>query len=88
MATAIRIPDQLMPRISEAAKKNGFKKPEDFIHRLIEEKLLELEEKEKTLEITDRVRAALEAKGISEEDTFADFEEFRHRFLLRTFSRH
>ncbi len=77
MATAIRIPDQLIPRISEAAKKKGFAKPEDFVARLIEEKLLELEEQEKIFAITDRVRAALEAKGISEEETLADFEKFR-----------
>ncbi len=77
MATAIRIPDQLIPRISEAAKKKGFAKPEDFVARLIEKKLLELEEQEKIFAITDRVRVALEAKGISEEETLADFEKFR-----------
>ena len=79
MATAISISDQLMPRISRAAKKKGFDKPEDFLHRLIEEKLLELEEREKILDITDKVRTAFEAKGISEEQTLADFEKFRQR---------
>ncbi len=73
MATSITIPDQLLPKIKKAAKKEGFSKPEDFVYRLIEEKLLELEEQEK---ITDRIPAALEAKGISEEQTFADFEKF------------
>lgn len=79
MATAISIPDQLVPKISEAAKKKGFAKPDDFVARLIEEKLLELEEQEKIFAITDKVRAALEAKGISEEETLADFEKFRQR---------
>jgi metal-responsive CopG/Arc/MetJ family transcriptional regulator len=79
MATAISIPDQLVPKISEAAKKKGFTKPDDFVARLIEEKLLELEEQEKIFAITDKVRAALEAKGISEEETLADFEKFRQR---------
>jgi metal-responsive CopG/Arc/MetJ family transcriptional regulator len=79
MATAISIPDQLISKISEAAKKKGFAKPEDFVTRLIEEKLLELEEKEKIIAITDKVRAALEAKGISEEETSAKFEQFRQR---------
>jgi uncharacterized protein YcaQ len=65
-----------MPKLSKAAKKKGFDKPEDFVYRLIEEKLLELEEQEKIIEITDKVRAALEAKGISEEETLADFEKF------------
>jgi metal-responsive CopG/Arc/MetJ family transcriptional regulator len=79
MATAISIPDRLMPKISEAAKKKGFDKPEDFVYRLIEEKLLELEEQEKVLAITDKVRVALEMKGISEEETLADFEKLRQR---------
>ena len=47
MATAIRIPDRLIRRISEAAKKKGFAKPDDFVARIIEEKLFELEEQEK-----------------------------------------
>ncbi|MGH7594949.1 MAG: hypothetical protein ACREOI_01305 [bacterium] len=79
MSTAISIPGTLMPKISAAAKKKGFDKPDEFVYRIIEEKLLELEEQEKIFEITDRVRAALEAKGISEEDTLADFEKFRQR---------
>lgn len=79
MATTIKIPDQLMPRISEAARKRGFAIPDDFVARLIEEKLLELEDQEKIFEITDRVRAALEAQGIGEEQTLAAFEKFRQR---------
>lgn len=79
MAISISIPDTLMPKISTAAKKKGFAKPEDFVYRIIEEKLLELEEQEKIFEITDKVRAGLEVKGISEEETLADFEEFRQR---------
>lgn len=79
MATAIRIPDRLIPKISEAAKKKGFDKPDDFVARVIEEKLLELEEREKIFATTDKVRAALEARGISEEKTLADFEKFRQR---------
>ncbi len=79
MATAITLPDQLLLKVKKAAQKEGFSKPEDFVFRLIEEKLLELEEQEKIIEITDRVRAALESKGISEEQSLADFEKFRQR---------
>jgi len=79
MTTTISIPDQLLPKISAAAKKKGYTQPDDFVARLIEEKLLELEEQEKIFAITDRVRTALEAKGISEEETLADFEKFRER---------
>jgi len=79
MATVISIPDKLLPKISKAAKREGFKKPGDFVTHVLEEKLFELEEKEKIFEITDRVGAALEAKGISEEDTLADFEKFREQ---------
>ena len=77
MATAVRIPDRLVEKITEAAKKEGFDKPDEFIARIIEEKLLELQEKEKVFAITDRVRAALEAKGITEEKSLTDFEKFR-----------
>ena len=79
MTIAISIPDELIPKISAAAKKKGFNKPEDFITRLVVEKLLELEKREKIFEITDRVGATLQAKGISEEETLADFEQFRER---------
>lgn len=79
MATAISIPDQLLSRIFAAARKKGFVQPDDFAAHLIEEKLLELEAQEKIFAVTDKVRAALEAKGISEEETLADFEKFRER---------
>jgi uncharacterized protein YcaQ len=79
MTAAYSIPEQLVPKISEAARKKGFVKPEDFLTRIIEEKLLELEEREKVFAITEKVRAALEARGISEEESLAKFEKFRER---------
>ncbi|GEM_PF-1706672 len=79
MTTAYSIPEQLIPKISAAAKKKGFAKPEDFLTRIIEEKLLELEEREKIFAIIEKVRAAYEAKGISEEESLAKFEKFRDR---------
>jgi hypothetical protein len=42
-----------------------------------------LEEKERIFMITDRIRAALEQRGISEEATLADFELFRERLGRR-----
>jgi len=79
MPMVINISDQLMAEISEAAKKQGFDKLDDFVIRLIEERLSELEAKEKSFAITEKIRTALEAKGISEEETLADFEKFRDR---------
>ena len=79
MTAAYSIPEQLIPKISAAARKKGFAKPEDFLTRIIEEKLLELEEREKVFAITEKVRAALEARGISEEESLAKFEKFRER---------
>lgn len=79
MTMAINIPDQLVSKISEAAKKRGFTKADDFVTRLIEEKLVELEEQESIFAVTDQVRARLKAQGISEEQTLADFERFRER---------
>ena len=43
MVTTIGIPDQLIPRIIEAARRKGFANAEDFLARVIEDKLLELE---------------------------------------------
>jgi len=79
MISTYSIPERLIPKISEAAKKEGFAKLEDFLTRLIEKKLLELEEREKIFAIAAKVRAAYEAKGISEEETLADFEKFRQK---------
>lgn len=81
MATMISIPDKLILKISHAAAKEGFDKPQKFVARILEEKLLELEDKQKIFEITERVRTALEEKGLSEEATLADFERFRERLL-------
>jgi uncharacterized protein YcaQ len=77
----INISEQLVPKILEAAKKKGFAKLDDFVTRLIEEKLSELEAKEKIFAIAEKVRTAYEAKGISEEETLADFEKFRERLF-------
>ena len=47
--------------------------------RLLEEKLFELEERREFFEASDRVGAALQAKGITEEEILADFEKFREK---------
>ncbi len=79
MEMAITIPEEFIPKISAAARKKGYDKPEELVTRALEEKLLEWEEQERVFAIADEVRAALEAKGISEEETLADFERFRER---------
>ncbi|MBI5473160.1 MAG: hypothetical protein HY961_12525 [Ignavibacteriae bacterium] len=77
MATSMDIPSDLISRITEVAKRKGIL-PEDFLARIVEEKLIELEEQETVFAITDKVRRSLESKGISEARTLADFAEFRH----------
>lgn len=72
MERAISLPEKLVYKISEVAKKEGFDKPEDFVIRVLEEKLLELEEKEKIFEISDQVCTALEAKAITEKETLSE----------------
>lgn len=79
MATAISISDDLISKISEAARKAGFATTDDFVERAIQEKLAALEEQGTIFAITDKVRTGLEAKGISEADTLNDFERFRQR---------
>ncbi len=79
MTATYSIPERLVFKISAAARKKGFTKPEDFLTQIIEEKLLEMEEREKVFAITEKVRAAYEAKGVSEEESLAKFESFRER---------
>ncbi|MCH8317770.1 MAG: hypothetical protein IIA88_04635 [Bacteroidetes bacterium] len=79
METTITIPDKIVPKIKEAAKKKGYKSAEDFILRIIEEKLFELSGQSMIEEITDRVRKGLNRKGISEEVMIKDFEQFREK---------
>lgn len=78
----IALPDMLIPKISQAAKDEGFDKVDDFVAQTLEEKLRALEHKRKFFEVSDRVRAALEKKGISEEEILADFEKFRDKLYL------
>jgi hypothetical protein len=79
MATTITIPDKIVPKIWEAAQREGYKKADDFVLHLIEEKLLEIADRMKLIEITDRVRDGLVLKDISENEILEDFERFRER---------
>lgn len=73
MTMTIALPDMLIPKISQAAKDEGFDKIDDFVAQALEEKLRTLENKRKFFEVTDKVRDALEKKGLSEEEILADF---------------
>lgn len=63
MTSTYSIPERLISKISEVAKKEGFAKPEDFLTRLIEQKLLDLEVREKVLAITEKSTPRMKPKA-------------------------
>jgi len=79
METTIKIPEKLIPQIEEAAQYEGYNETEGYILHIIQEKLTELSNWMRIMEITDRVRDSLEDKGISGEDLQEEFDRFRNK---------
>ena len=84
MSTTITIPETLEKRIWDAAQQEGYYRTEDYIFHIIEEKLLDISDKLKIIQITNRVRNGLAAKGISEKNVIKDFENIENIELLKT----
>ena len=79
METIIKLPETLMPQIEQAAQYEGYQETEDYILHIIQEKLIELSNQMRIIEITDRVRDSMEQKGISEEDLQEEFNSYRNK---------
>ncbi len=79
METIIKLPETLMPQIEQAAQYEGYHVTEDYILHIIQEKLIELSNRMRIIEITDRVKDSMEKKGISEEDLQDEFDRFRDK---------
>ena len=79
MSTTITSPKNLEQKVFDAAKIEGYKKTEDFILQIIEDKLTEISDKYKIIQITNMVRDGLASKGVQEEDIIEDFEKFRYK---------
>ena len=79
METTITIPEQLIPKIREAAQYEGYNETEGYILHIIQEKLIEFSDRMRIMEITERVRDSLEHKGISEENLQEEFDKFRNK---------
>ena len=79
METIIKIPEKLIPQIEEAAQYEGYSESESYILHLIQEKLTELSNRMRIIEITDRVRDSLEHQGISEKVLQEEFNSFRNK---------
>lgn len=79
METIIKLPETLMPQIEQAAQYEGYHETEGYILHIIQEKLIELSNRMRIIEITDRVRDSMEKKRISEEDLQEEFDRFRDK---------
>ena len=79
METTIKLPEKLIPQIEKAAQYEGYHETEVYILHIIQEKLSELSNRMRIIEITDRVRDSLEKKGISEEALQKEFDRYRDK---------
>jgi len=77
MSVIIALPERLTSKIQKAAKLQGYKRPEEFIIRTVEDKLSDLSIKQRIIEITDKVHTRLAQQGIQEQEIIEDFERFR-----------
>lgn len=79
METTIKIPEKLIPQIKEAAQFEGYHETEGYILHIIQEKLTELSNRMRIIEITDNVKNSLQDKGISEENLQTEFDSIRNK---------
>ncbi len=79
MEAIIKLPETLIPQIEQAAQYEGYHETESYILHIIQERLIELSNRMRIIEITDRVRDSLEKKGISEDDLQEEFDSFRNK---------
>ena len=79
MEAIIKLPETLIPQIEQAAKYEGYHETEGYILHIIQEKLIELSNRVRIIEITDRVSDRLKKTGIPEEEIQKDFDKFRNR---------
>jgi len=77
METTIKIPEKLIPQIEEAAEYEGYNETEVYILHIIQDKLTELSNQMRIIEIADRVSDRLKKAGIPEEEIQAEFNKFR-----------
>ncbi len=72
----IQISKELEPEVKSLVIALKFKSMEEFVNRVIREKILEIRKK-RFIEITDRVAEGLRKKGIREEEIMVEFEKNR-----------
>jgi hypothetical protein len=73
---SVNIPDALFSEIGKVVV--GAVSPEDFVVAAVREKLSWEGRKREFFRLSDETRAAMQAKGLTEADILAGFEDFRH----------
>ena len=73
------LPDTVFQEIQNALPASV--SADEFVLRAVRDKLSFEERKRRFFELSDRTRAAMIEKGITEEEILADFEEFRHKMI-------
>ena len=71
------IPDAVFQEIQKALP--SAISADEFILRAVQDRLSFEEHKRRFYELSDRTRAAMIEKGITEEEILADFEQFRNK---------
>ena len=72
MSVTVAFPEKPTSKIHEAAKSQGYQRPEDLIVHAVEDKLSEPSVKQEIIEITDKVRTRLAEQGKQEEQLLED----------------
>ncbi len=74
----ITLPVKTKKEISAAVKEFDYKTDDEFIRDAIEYRILALK-KAHFFAISDKIRAGLRKRGVTEEEILKDFEKFRHQ---------
>ena len=74
---AIEVSEDLLDRVRKAMKLIGIQNESEFVEWAVEANL-EASRIRLLDELSSRIRAKMDAKGVTEEDILADFEKWRH----------
>ena len=77
--STIHLPDTLIDQLSAAGVPTG--SVGEFVQQAVREKLHEEERRKEFHRLSAKVRAAMLAKGVTEDEILADFESRRHSTL-------
>ena len=74
--SSIQLPNTLVDQIAAASVPTG--SVDEFVEQAVREKLAAEERRKEFFRLSDQVRAAMEKKGLTEEQLLAEFDALRH----------